>query len=146
MFHIQDKKEALIELIREESLSALALLSKRLLLDEEEIRNLIEVLMSEGAISGRLTEDGKRFFRSDLPTSEEQHSPLDDELPEYTKFSSYPGRMVVGWSFVILILSAVGILLAPNNEIESFFYLLTFFGVILLIIGCYTFGTKKTIQ
>ncbi|MGY5876445.1 MAG: hypothetical protein RTU30_11925 [Candidatus Thorarchaeota archaeon] len=139
---MDDKPQRLVRMIIEENISSIPLISRKLSLNEDVIRNLLESLVKDGTLIGNLTDDGMRFYRGEMYVPK---STLE-EFPEHTKFDSQPGRLALIWGIVILAVSSIGILLAPNNEIMSFFYLLTFFGVLLMIAGCYYFGTRKTIQ
>ena len=138
---MEEKTQRLVSLILEENVSSIVLLSTRLLLEEDVIRDLVESLVKEGTLTGSLTADGSRFYKGEIYVPKF----TIEELPEYTKFNSQPGKIALMWGIVILSISSIGILLAPNNEIETFFYLLTFFGVLLMIVGCYYFGTRRTI-
>ncbi len=139
---VEEKTQRLVSLILEENMSSIALLSMKLLLEENVILDLIESLVEEGTLTGSLTADGRRFFKGQIyvPTS------IEDEIPGYPEFDSKPGTITIILGIVILSISTIGISLAPNSGIEVFFYFVLFIGVITAFAGCYYFGTRKTIQ
>jgi hypothetical protein len=59
----------LVELV-ERNVSSIDLLSSQIGIAPEEIRRMLIELVEEGTLSGRLTSDGSRFYRSDVKTSD----------------------------------------------------------------------------
>lgn len=63
-------KDDLVELIETFKLSSISMIASRLNLDEDGVRSRLNYLIAEGAIQGTLTEDGSRFFLSDVRVSD----------------------------------------------------------------------------
>ncbi|MGY5851943.1 MAG: hypothetical protein RTU92_00080 [Candidatus Thorarchaeota archaeon] len=142
MDSVEEKTQRLVSLILEENMSSIALLSMKLLLEENVILDLIESLVEEGTLTGSLTEDERRFFKgqSYVPKS------IEDEISDYSEFNSKPGTIALILGIIIISISAIGISLAPNSGLEVFFYFVLFIGIVFAFAGCYYFGTRKTIQ
>lgn len=62
-------KTRLYQIVAENKISSLSLMSDMAGIDEEEIRSTLGELMDEGALEGSFTSDGQRFFLSEVTVS-----------------------------------------------------------------------------
>lgn len=90
-------------LIGQYGLSSIQMISTRLGIGEDETRSLIQDLVGSGHLHGRLSEDGTRFFRSDVRVSE---APIvrRHEEPVETQLNTQPGKIasVIGLAMIVI--------------------------------------------
>lgn len=65
-----EAKSMLYEVVSVQKISSLEMISRKVGRDEESTRVAIEELLDEGLVKGRFSEDGQRFFLSDVRVSE----------------------------------------------------------------------------
>ena len=74
-----DLKTRLYQIVAENKISSLSMISNMAGSDEELIRQTLEELVDEGALEGSFTSDGQRFFLSDVSVSTAPVAPTQDE-------------------------------------------------------------------
>ena len=139
--------EQLIDMIENESVSAIQIMSRRLGLSEDSIREMLTQLLESGRIEGTLTEDGKRFFKSEVEIS---HSPVvgeKDEGPHFLEFNPMPGRITALIGFIIVVIGLGGYYLVDpfDFQLQSAFAGLLLIGLVIMLSGCYHLGRRKTL-
>jgi hypothetical protein len=101
-------KSRLCQVVLENKISSIEKLSVLTGMEEEEARIVLQELVSEGSLSGKFTEDGLRFFLSDVKVSEAPiHAPADIEPEIEVKDTRVPKIVVLSG----IILMAVGYIL-----------------------------------
>ncbi len=142
-----DAKEILIHHIMELDVSAIQLLAEAVDADEEETRILIEELVREGKLEGHITEDGRRFFKTQVRVSDKPSIiQEEDEVPEFLTFNTRPGRFIATIGIIIAVVSLV--ILSLSGGIQYYENLglgLLLFGTIILLSGCFWIGRAPTI-
>ncbi|MHA1909964.1 MAG: hypothetical protein ACW98Y_21910 [Candidatus Thorarchaeota archaeon] len=73
-------KDNLRELVDHSNMSSIEMISEALGVDEELTTELLLQLVEDGILSGYLTEDGTRFYRSDVKKSDAPIASVIDEL------------------------------------------------------------------
>ena len=136
-----EKKQELVRLVNEENVSAIVLLADMLDLTNDEVRALIEESMKEGSIKGSLTDDGQRFFKSEIIVSEAPVIRSDDSLPDFMTFDTRPGRIT---SIIGLIIVAIGVVIFSGLGLQDLGAIIVFVGVFVLFSGLFCLSRRKT--
>ena len=136
-----DLKTKLYETVTVGKVSSLEMISNLTGLDEELIREAIEELVDEGSLAGTFAADGKRFFLSDVKTSDAPIASARDMGLEIkrvdTKNAKYVGITgVVMLIFGQILRSLVAIHPGMDNAGTAFFML----GLGVLIVGWYQYS------
>ena len=136
-----DLKTRLYETVTVGKVSSLKMISNLTGLDEELIREAIEELVDEGSLAGTFAADGKRFFLSDVKTSDAPIASARDMGLEIkrvdTKNAKYVGITgVVMLIFGQILRSLVAIHPGMDNAGTAFFML----GLGVLIVGWYQYS------
>ncbi|MFW9807889.1 MAG: hypothetical protein ACFFE6_00785 [Candidatus Thorarchaeota archaeon] len=141
---MKEKASELTALINDENVSAIQTMVDELEISPEEVQELIQELLASGAIQGSMTEDGKRFFKSDVKLSDAPSIPIGDQTPSFMKFDTRPGIIasVAGLAVIIfgLIINSNAI---PGLSQETGVIVL-FIGIIILFSGMYCLSMRKT--
>ncbi len=101
-------KTRLCQIVLDNKISSIETLSEITGTEEEEARLALHELVSEGSLSGSFTEDGSRFFLSDIKVSDAPIIGLVDLEPEIEVQDSKLSKTVVISGIVMM---AVGYLL-----------------------------------
>jgi hypothetical protein len=75
-----DAKSQLIDVVSVQKFSSLEMISRKVGRSEDDTRQAIEEMLNEGVLHGRFSEDGNRFFLSDVRVSE---APILREHQDY---------------------------------------------------------------
>jgi hypothetical protein len=119
----------------EKNVSSIDILSSQLGLSVEETQQLLLGLVDKGRISGQLTPDGCRFFRSDAKTSD---ATAIEPAPEsvHMKQDARPGFIIMICGIALYIVGNLMVNYATEFEIFwSFGSALLFAGPLVLIAG-----------
>jgi hypothetical protein len=138
--------DKLIDMIENESVSAIQIMSRRLDLSEDSVREMLNQLVESGRIEGELTEDGKRFFKREVKLSDSPVVGEKDEGPDFLEFNPIPGRITALIGLTVVIISLAGYYTVDpfNFQLQSAFALLLLIGIVILLSGCYYLGQRKT--
>jgi len=141
-----DDKEKLVRLVLDEDISSILLLSEKLELEDDVVRNLLEQLVQEGALNGYLTEDGKRFFRKDVEVSDKpiiHHEAPPSRMVEKDEKAQ---KSVAIFGMFMIIIGVIMLLTSQGDiSIENFATALLLVGGVFAMCGCYIIGRRKTI-
>ncbi len=126
------------------NVSAIAILSEKLELDEEAIIELINELISEDKLHGMMSEDGARFFRSDAKVSDAPVIHRDDTMPEFLSYDTRPGKVIAIIGFIVLI--GAGLINYYSTDVteENFAAILFLVGLAIFLSGLYLVTKKET--
>ncbi len=141
-----DAKERLVDLVKNRDLSSIQVMASELSLDEDEVRSFLAELATEGRLNGYITEDGKRFFRSDITVPTPGHTTPED-VPEFLKYDTLPGKFLAFVGLMIMVIA--GVLLAIFSGTiyyENLGTALLLIGLVTTMAGCYHIGRRKTPQ
>ncbi|MFW9918784.1 MAG: hypothetical protein ACFFED_04245 [Candidatus Thorarchaeota archaeon] len=141
---MSDKREMLVQLIMERDISSIQIMASDLLIDEDTIRDLLKELVEEGRLQGYITEDGRRFFRKDIPIHPSK-KPKQEDVPEFMKYNSTPGMFLAVIGITMMIMAGVLLALFPRIiYYENVGVSLLLIGVVVALSGCYYIGRRKT--
>lgn len=134
----------LVQLIMERDISSIQIMASDLLIDEDTIRDLLKELVEEGRLQGYITEDGRRFFRKDIPIHPSK-KPKQEDVPEFMKYNSTPGMFLAVIGITMMIMAGVLLALFPRIiYYENVGVSLLLIGVVVALSGCYYIGRRKT--
>lgn len=141
---LADKKSQLVELVNAENVSAIRVMADELEISLEDVKALIDECIAEGQLQGSITEDGQRFFKTDIKLSEAPVIPSEVQTPEFLKFDVRPGIIT---SVIGLIVIAVGVILnyyAMDLIQQDFGIIFVLVGIVLLFSGMLCLSRRKT--
>ena len=126
----------LVDLV-EKNVSSIDMLSSQTGLSPEETKKMLAELVQEGKLSGRLTSDGSRFYRSDAKTSD---APTIVSAPEpvIERRDTRPGILIMLSGIVMFI--AGNLLVNLNVEFSILWSIgsaVIFLGPLVLIAGMF---------
>ncbi len=139
-----DKKSELVILVNKENVSAIRIIGDILEIASEEVIELIEELLAAGTIHGSLTDDGERFYKSEIKLSDAPVIPSGTQTPSFLKFDTRPGIIT---SIIGLAIITFGLILNSNVLFTlelDFGAVVIFLGMFVLISGMYCLSRRKT--
>ncbi len=138
-------KERLVHLVNVDDLSSVQMMSSDLGIAEEEVRILLTELTQEGTLNGYLTEDEERYFKRDAKVSEAPVIPRKEDVPDFMKFDTRPGKIAAIFGLALAAIGAYGLVTAGDNlQMENFGAVLTLIGVIVTMAGAFYLTMRKT--
>jgi hypothetical protein len=102
-----DMKTILYQIIAENKVSSLRMISDMVGTDDEQTRSMIEELVGEGALEGSFTSDGQRFFLSDVEVSTAPLAPTKDQGYDIEKADTKQGKLVLISGIVMMIVGYI---------------------------------------
>jgi hypothetical protein len=139
-----DKKEKLVSLIMNHNVSAIAILSEKLELDQDAVIELINELVSENGLHGIISEDGVRFYRSDAKVSDAPVIHREDKMPEFLSYDTRPGKVIAIIGFIVLIGAGLVNYYSTDVTEENFAAILFLVGLAIFLSGLYLVTKKET--
>lgn len=139
-----EKKAELITLVNKENVSAIRIMADRLEISPEEVRELIGELLAAGTIQGSMTDDGERFFKSEIKLSKAPAIPIGNQTPTFMKFDTRPGIITSITGLVIIAFGLIVITNALDIVENDFGAIVIFAGMIILFSGMYCLSQRKT--
>ncbi len=140
-----DLRERLVHLVTADDLSSVQMMSSKLGIPEEEVRIILTELTQEGTLNGYLTEDGKRYFKHDAKVSEAPVIQGREDVPDFMKFDTRPGKIAALFGMVVAVIGAYGLMTSGDNlQMENFGAVLTLIGVTVTMAGFYYLSMRKT--
>lgn len=141
---MEEQKQLLIQLIVDKNVSAIETFSEKLALPKEEVITLISQLLEEGKLHGNLTSDEKRFFKSEVKMSQAPVVSDKDEGPSFLKYDIRPGLIVTSFGLIVIIIGVAFNSITSIQNAGDVLAILTFIGVVVLIIGLLMVARRKT--
>lgn len=141
---MSEKKEKLVSLVTEHNVSAIITMSEKLKIKPEEVLELINELLSEGKLLGTITEDNKRFFRSDAKVS---HAPVierEEAVPKFLNYNTKPGYIIAIIGGIILGSGAVINNYAIDSTEQDIAAILFLIGLFVLFFGLFLVAKRNT--
>ena len=102
-----DLKHRLHDLIALDKISSIEMISEQIEADEETTREWLHELVEEGSISGTLSEDGTRFFTSELKVSTAPIVPHEEHISQRKFIKSYHAKLLAITGIIMLILGTI---------------------------------------
>ncbi len=143
---MDERKDKLVKLVIERDISSISIMSYELGIEEEDVQNLLSQLTEEGRMSGYLTEDGKRYFRSDIKITPTKSVHIESaEKPDFLRYNTTIGKIIAMIGFIMLVLAIVMLnLVIGDLNAENFAAALILVGLIVMLSGCYWIGRLQT--
>ena len=141
---MSDKKDALIDLVMNKNVSGIQIFADRLKITSEEVIELINELLEEGKLHGTLTEDGSRFFKSDVKLSAAPSIERDDAPPSFLNFNAKPAIATVILGVIIIVFGLIVNAFALDVVEQNFAAVLILVGLMILLAGLYYISLRKT--
>ncbi len=135
----------LMELV-EKNVSSIDMLSSQLGIPPEETQKMLLDLVAEGKLTGKLTADGSRFFRSDVKTSDAPTIVSAPEL-EIGRQDARPGFFIMLSGIILFVIG--NLLVNMTAEFRTLWSLgsaLLFAGPLVLIAGLFYISKKNPPQ
>ena len=145
-WRMSEAKDQIVKLIVEGDLSSIELIAGRVGLTFEETLGIIQELLSEGKLRGKITEDEKRFFRENVEVSSKPVVQHEEDTPPFMEFNPRPGQLTAIIGLVLLVIGLVGYFLTPPTDVyvANVFSGVLLIGIVIMSGGCYYLGTRKT--
>ncbi|MHA2118814.1 MAG: hypothetical protein ACW98J_07830 [Candidatus Thorarchaeota archaeon] len=131
----------------DENVSSIQLMSERLGVEMDEVVTLLEEMISDGSVEGQVTQDGLRFFRETVKVSEAPKIPVQQDVPDFMKYDSRPGKIMVIIGFAIIVAGLVVSYMASDSHSAFLLYeaaFLLLIGIILIMLGGCQVGRRPT--
>ena len=141
---MSDKKDGLIDLVMNKNVSGIQILADRLKISTEEAIELINELLEDGKLNGTLTEDGSRFFKSDVKLSAAPTIEREDAPPSFMDFNTKPAIATVVVGIIIMVFGLVINAFALDVVEQNFAAVLIFVGLMIFLAGLYIISRRKT--
>ncbi|MHA1965809.1 MAG: hypothetical protein ACXACG_11680 [Candidatus Thorarchaeota archaeon] len=141
---MSEKKDELIDLILNENVSAIQVLVDRLGITPDEVIDLINELLEEGKLKGGLTDDGVRFFKSEVKLSDAPTIERDDGPPSFMNFNTRPPLVIVVIGIIIIAGGLIVNAYAGDAAEQNLAAILIFCGLSIIMIGLYCLSQRKT--
>lgn len=121
------------------------MMSSELGITQEEVRIRLTELTKEGILNGYLTEDGERYFKHDAKVSEAPVIQGREDVPDFMKFDTRPGKIAALFGLVVAVIGSYGLMTAGDNiPMENFGAALMLIGVAVIMAGCFYISMRKT--
>jgi len=124
-----DMKDLLCQIVEDNRISLISMMSDLTGINEEQIRYLLEELVEEGTLEGSFTPDGQRFFLSEVTVSTAPVAPTKDEGYHVEKRDTKLSKLIFIIGVVLIVAGYIVRNLVSLNEI------LEHIGVGVLMIG-----------
>ena len=138
-------KERLVLLVKVDDLSSVQMMSSDLGISEEEVRIFLTELTQEGTLNGYLSEDGERYFKRDVKVSEAPVIHREEDVPDFLKFDTRPGRIAAIFGLALAAIGVFGLVNSGDDlQMENFGAVLTLIGAVVTMAGLFYLTMRKT--
>jgi len=137
------KTDKLVNLIVEHNVSAIITMSEKLKIEPETVIESINELISEGKLQGTITEDEKRFFRSDAKVSDAPVIERDETMPEFLSYNTRPGYAIAIIGAIVLIGGVSVSVIATDSNEQNLGAGLFLIGMFILFVGLYLVARRN---
>ena len=136
-----EMKTRLCQVVLENRISSIERLSQLTGMEEEEARSAIQELVSEGSLEGKFSDDGSRFFLSDVKVSDAPTLGPADTGPEIVIKDTRVSKTVALSGFILIIAGYIlrGFTLL-GQSMENVGVMIIMLGLAVLIVGVSMFS------
>lgn len=135
-------EESLVNLILKENISAIVTMAERLRIPSEEVKTKIQELIDRGELSGNLTEDGQRFFKSTITVSSAPTISHEEKQPEFLTYNTMPGKIIAVVGFFVLAGGIIVNAIAVEIQEQNIAIILILIGLMVFLIGLYLIARR----
>jgi len=136
-------RERLYEIVAVSKISSIEMICEHAGIDEESTRELLTELIDEGSINGSFSEDGSRFFLSDVKVSDAPVLMRNDD-PEIKKVNTRSAKIISIIGLSSLILGWVFQRLTSIHQgMENAGVALIMIGLVVMTAGCIQFSKEN---
>ncbi|MHA2140309.1 MAG: hypothetical protein ACXADC_05335 [Candidatus Thorarchaeota archaeon] len=124
----------------DDNISSIQMMGEKLGMELDDVVSLLNEMINEGMIEGHVTGDGLRFFREKVEVSKAPKIHAEDDVPDFLKYDTRPGKIIALIGFIVVI---AGLVVSYSaSESQSAFLLnaaalLLLAGVFLMMLGGY---------
>jgi len=131
-----DLNNRLYQIVAENKISSLSMMSDMAGIDEKQIRSALEKLAEEGTLDGTFSSDGERFFLSEVTVSNAPIAPTKDEgyVIEYAE-SKVPKLVFISGILIMVAGYIVQGFMAQLETREDIGAVVSIVGLAVLIVG-----------
>ncbi len=137
-------KDKLIDLIMRENVSAIETMANELETTSEEVIEILSKLVESGDLSGLLTEDCTRFYKSTVKLSGAPKIEREEKPPSFMTFNTKPAIAIASVGFLLIAAGVIVNAFAADIIEQNFAAVLILFGLIIAMSGLYCFSQRKT--
>jgi hypothetical protein len=136
-----------LKVMIDENVSSIQLMSERLGVEMDEVVSLIKEMIAEGSVEGQVAQDGLRFFREKVKVSEAPKIPVHQDVPDFIKYDSRPGKISVIIGLAIAI-TGLGVSYMASESHSAYLLnaaaILLLVGAIMIMVGGCQVGRRPT--
>ncbi|MFW9803014.1 MAG: hypothetical protein ACFFFC_10195 [Candidatus Thorarchaeota archaeon] len=143
---MSDPRIQLREMV-ENNISSIQLMSDRLGVEVDKVASMLNEMVTEGSLEGKITLDGLRFFRKDVEVSKAPKIEISDEGPAFLRYDSRPGRIIAIIGLVVVFIGmGVSYFAAESQSLTLLNQAIAAIGIgiLLMIIGGYQVSRRPT--
>ncbi|MFW9964290.1 MAG: hypothetical protein ACFFCX_12040 [Candidatus Sifarchaeia archaeon] len=137
-------KQELIDLVMNENVSAIQIIADRLEITTPEVIEIISRLIDAGELHGTLTEDGNRFYKSEVKLSKAPKIEREESPPSFLSFNTRPAIVTIIVGIVVLSGGVIVNAFAVDVIESNFAAILILIGIIIIVIGLYSLSKRNT--
>jgi hypothetical protein len=136
-----EMKTRLCQVVLEDRISSIQKLSQLTGMDEEEARTALQMLVAEGALTGKFSADGSRFFLSDVKVSDAPTLGPADTGPEIVVKDTRISKTVALSGFILMVAGYVlrGFTIM-GESMDNIGVMVIMLGLAVLIVGASMFS------
>ncbi len=137
----KDMKNQLYQIVEDNKISSISMMSDLSGINENQIRSILEELVTEGILAGSFTSDGQRFFLSEVKVSTAPFAPTKDEGYTIERRNTKTSKLVFMTGLVMIITGyAVRSLMAISEMLEPIGVGIIMTGLVVLVVGWLMFS------
>lgn len=141
---MSEKRDELLHLVTDENVSAIEILVDRLKLTSDEVVQMINEALDSGELKGTMTEDGRRFFKSDVKLSKAPTIERTDAPPSFLVFNTKPALATALVGFLVVAGGVIVNAYAADANEQNFAAILILVGLFIAIAGLYCISQRQT--
>ena len=140
----QDTRIGLTRLVAEQNMSSVTMISEQLGIDEDLTRVYLQELVETGELKGYITEDGSRFFKSDVHMTSAPIVALHEEwIPE--THDTRLGKIIFVVGIVLIVIGQAGPRILVRDPLSvGFGAALAMIGFVILLGGLASLGCRSS--
>ena len=137
----EDIRPRLYETVVQGKVSSLEMLCNLTGIEEELVRESIEYMVEDGSLEGKFTDDGKRFFLSNVQPSKAPIAATHDSGPDFKRADTKSAKFITISGIALMIVGQIlRSLVAVHPGMDNAGIAIFMLGIGVLIAGWYQFS------